>query len=74
MVGEEVKFSSLKVEGVGNEADLNFGICVLLLAQEFEKFSKMERGGIADDGGIVRELGDLTGIGDGVLQIPGGID
>ena len=31
VVGEVVKFSGLKVEGFGNEADLNLGICVLLL-------------------------------------------
>jgi len=32
MVGEVVKFSGLKVEGFGYKADLNFGVCVLLLA------------------------------------------
>ena len=32
MVGEVVKFSGLKVEGFGDKADLNFGVCVLLLA------------------------------------------
>jgi len=31
MVGEVVKFSGLKVERFGNKADLNFGVCVLLL-------------------------------------------
>ena len=32
VVGEVVKFSGLKVEGLGDKADLNFGVCVLLLA------------------------------------------
>jgi len=31
VVGEVVKFSGLKVERFGNETDLNFGVCVLLL-------------------------------------------
>ena len=31
VVGEVVKFSGLKVEGFGDKADLNFGVCVLLL-------------------------------------------
>lgn len=31
VVGEVVKFSGLKVERFWNKADLNFGVCVLLL-------------------------------------------
>ena len=74
MVGEVVEFAGLEMKGFGDEADLDFCIRILLLAQESEKFSKMERGGVADDGSIVGQLGDLPSIGDGVLKISGGID
>ena len=74
MGGEIVEFAGLEVKRFGNEADLNFCICVLLLAQKSEKFSEMERGGVADDGSIVGQFGNLAGIGDGVLKISGGID
>ena len=53
MVGEVVEFAGLEMKGFGDEADLDFCIRVLLLAQESEKFSKMKRGGVADDGSIV---------------------
>ena len=74
MVGEVVEFAGLEMKGFGDKADLNFGVCVVLLAQESEKFSEMERGGVADDGSIVGQFGNLAGIGDGVLKISGGID
>ena len=74
MGGEIVKFASLKVEGVGSEADLDFGVGVLLLAEESEKSAKVKGGVVANDGSVLRELGNFTGIGNGVLQISRGID
>ena len=72
--GEIVKFSGLKVEGFGDKADLDFGVGVLLLAEESEKSAEVEGGVVANDGSVLRELGNFTGIGDGVLQISRGID
>ena len=74
VVGEVVKFSGLKGEGFGDKADLDFGVGVLLLAEESEKSAEVEGGVVANDGSVLRELGNFTGIGDGVLQISRGID
>ena len=74
MGGEVVEFAGLKVEGVRSETDLDFGVGVLLLAEESEKSAKVEGGVVANDGSVLRELGNFTGIGDGVLQISRGID
>ena len=74
MGGEVVKFASLKVEGVGSETDLDFGVTVLLLPKEAEQFTKMKRGDIANDGRVIGELGDFACITDGVFEISGGID
>ena len=74
MGGEIVKFASLKVEGVGSEADLDFGVTVLLLPKKAEQFTKMKWGDIANDGRVIGEFSDFACIGDGVLEISGGID
>lgn len=74
MGGEVVEFASLKVEGVGPEINLDFGVIVLLLPKKAEQFTKMKRGDIADDGRVIGEFGDFACIGDGVLEISGGIN
>ena len=74
MGGEVVKFASLKVEGVGSETDLDFGVTVLLLPKEAEQFTKMKGGDIANDGRVIGEFGDFACITDGVIEISGGID
>ena len=74
MGGEVVEFASLKVEGVGPEINLDFGVTVLLLPKKAEQFTKMKRGDIADDGRVVGEFGDFACITDGVLKISGSID
>ena len=53
MGGEVVEFASLKVEGVRSETDLDFGVTVLLLPKEAEKFTEMKWGDIADDGSVI---------------------
>ena len=74
MGGEVVEFASLKVEGVGPEINLDFGVTVLLLPKKAEQFTKMKRGDIADDGSVIGEFGDFTCITNGVLEISGSID
>ena len=74
MGGEIVKFASLKVEGVGSEADLDFGVTVLLLPKEAEQFTEMKRGDIANDGSVIGEFSDFACITYGVLKISGSID
>ena len=74
MGGEVVEFASLKVEGVGSEADLDFGVTVLLLPKKAEQFTEMKRGDIADDGCVIGQFSDFTCITDGVLEISGSID
>ena len=74
MGGEVVKFSGLKVEGLRDKADLDFGVGVLLLAEKSEKSAEVEGGVVANDGSVLGELGNFTGIGDGVLQIARGVD
>ena len=74
MGGEVVEFASLKVEGVGPEINLDFGVTVLLLPKKAEQFTKMKRGDIADDGCVVGEFGDFACITDGVFEISGSID
>ena len=74
MGGEVVEFASLKVEGVGSETDLDFGVTVLFLPKKAEQFTEMKRGDIADDGSVVGELGDFASVGDGVCKVTGGID
>ena len=74
MGGEVVKFSGLKVEGFGDKADLNFGVGILFLAEESKKSAEVEGGVVANDGSVLGELGNFTGIGDGVLQIASGVD
>ena len=71
---EIVEFAGLKVEGVGPEINLDFGVTVLLLTKEAEQFAKMKRGDIADDGSVIGEFGDFACITDGVLKISGSID
>ena len=71
---EVVEFASLKVEGVRSEADLDFGVTVLLLPKKAEQFTKMKWGDIADDGRVIGEFGDFACITYGVLKISGGID
>ena len=71
---EVVEFASLKVEGVGPEINLDFGVTVLLLPKKAEQFTKMKWGDIADDGRVIGEFGDFARITDGVLEISGGID
>ena len=74
MGGEVVEFASLKVEGVGSEINLDFGVAVLLLSKKAEQFAKMKRGDIANDGRVIGEFGDFACITDGVIEISGGID
>ena len=74
MGGEVVKFSGLKMEGLRDKADLNFGVGILFLAEESKKSAEVEGGGVANDGCVLGQLGNFTGIGDGVLQISRGID
>ena len=74
MGGEVVEFASLKVEGVGSEADLDFGVTVLLLPKEAEQFTEMKRCDIADDGSVIGEFGNFACITDSVFEISGGID
>ena len=71
---EVVEFASLKVEGVGSEINLDFGVAVLLLSKKAEQFAKMKRGDIADDGSVIGEFSDFAGITDGVIEISGSID
>ena len=71
---EIVEFAGLKVEGVGPEINLDFGVTVLLLTKEAEQFAKMKRGDIANDGRVIGEFGDFACITDGVIEISGGID
>ena len=74
MGGEVVEFASLKVEGVGSETDLDFGVAVLFLPKKAEKFTEMKWGDIANDGRVIGEFGDFACITDGVIEISGGID
>ena len=74
MGGKGVEFASLKVEGVGSETDLDFGVAVLFLPKKAEKFTEMKWGDIANDGRVIGEFGDFACITDGVLEISGGID
>ncbi len=74
MGGEVVEFTSLKVEGVGSEINLDFGVAVLLLPKEAEQFTEMKRGDIAYDGRVIGEFGNFSCITDSVFEISGGID
>ena len=74
MGGEVVEFASLKVEGVGPEINLDFGVTVLFLPKKAEQFTKMKRGYIADDGRVIGEFGNFACITDSVFEISGGID
>ena len=74
MGGKVVEFASLKVEGVGSEINLDFGVTVLFLSKKAEQFAKMKRGDIADDGSVIGEFSDFAGITDGVIEISGSID
>ena len=71
---EVVEFAGLKVEGVGPEINLDFGVTVLLLTKEAEQFTEMKRGDIADDGCVGGEFSDFACITDSVFEISGGID
>ena len=71
--GEIVKLYGLEAEGFGEEADLDLGGGVALLAEETEETTPVERGDVADDGGVLGQFGNLAGIGIGVIEIAGGI-
>ena len=72
--GEIVKLAGLEAEGFGEEADLHLGGGVALLTEESEEPAPVERGNVADDGSVLRQLGNLAGIGEGVVEIAGGVD
>ena len=74
MGGEVVEFAGLETEGFGEEADLDFGGGVALLAKETEDSAPVERGDVADDGSVLGKFRNLTGIGVGVVKIAGGVD
>ena len=74
MGGEVVEFAGLETEGFGEEADLDLGGGVTLLTKETENPAPMEGGDVADDGGVLGQFCDLTGIGVGVIEIAGGVD
>ena len=74
MGGEVVEFAGLETEGIWEEADLDLGGGIALLTEEAEEAAPMEGGDVADDGGVLGQLGDLTGIGIGVVKVTGGID
>ena len=74
MGGEVVEFAGLEAERFGEKADLEVGGGFALLAKETEESAPMKRGHIADDGGVLREFGDLTRVSKGVVEITGGVD
>ena len=65
MGGEVVKFPRLKMEGFRTqvELDLAFGF----LPEKAEQFAQVKGNHVTDDRGVLRQFGDLPGIGDGVL-------
>ena len=72
--GEVVKFAGLETEGLREEADLDLGGGIALLAEETEESAPVKGGDVADDGSVLGQFCDLTGIGVGVVKIAGGID
>ena len=48
--GEVVKFAGLETEGFGEEADLDLGGGIALLAEETEESAPVKGGDVADDG------------------------
>ena len=72
--GEVIELAGLQAEGFGEEADLDLGGGVTLLAKETEESAPVKGGDVADDGGVLGQFCDLTGIGVGVIEIAGGVD
>ena len=74
MGGEVVEFTGLEAERFGEETDLDLGGTFALLTEEAKYPVPVERGNVADDGGVLWQLGDLAGIGIGIVEITGGVD
>ena len=74
MGGEVVELAGLEAESFGKEADLDLGGSVGLLAEETEDPAPVKRRHVTNDRGVLGQLGNLAGIGIGVVEVAGGVN